>query len=154
MAPEFDGTKAMRYMPEDAAASDNVGQPVAAKDPGDTLSYMLGGADAGSFDIELLTGQIMVGADAELDHESKPTHTVTVTATDSHNTTDTITVTIHVTDVDEAPEDPAMDYVKGVEYAEDRTDGVITLAAPDPEGVAPIVWSLLTNGRRQSGHTR
>ena len=36
--------------------------------------------------IDLATGQIIVKAnDAELDHESKPTHTVTVTATDSHN---------------------------------------------------------------------
>ena len=50
-----------------------------------------------------LNGQITVKANAELDHETKPTHTVTVTATDPHNASDTITVTIHVTDVDEAP---------------------------------------------------
>ena len=31
-----------------------------------------------------------------------------------------------------------------VEYAEDRTDAVLTLTARDPEGVTPIVWSLLT----------
>ena len=30
-----------------------------------------------------------------------------------------------------------------VEYAEDRTDPVIRLTASDPEGVTPIVWSLL-----------
>ena len=92
MAPEFEeGARAMRYVPEDAdPAADpavKVGQPVVAKDPGDTRSYMLGGTDADGFDIELLTGQITVGADAELDHESKPTHTVTVTATDPHGAT-------------------------------------------------------------------
>ena len=142
MAPEFDeGTRAMRYVPEDAMDPVNVGQPVVAKDPGDTLSYMLGGADADGFDIGLLTGQIAVGADAELDHESKPTHTVTVTATDSHDATDMITVTIHVTDADEPP--AAMEYIKDVDnYAEDDTVQVIDLDATDPEGASPIVWSL------------
>ena len=87
----------------------DVGQPVVAKDPNDdTLSHTF------------LAGQMQMGstlaiptiprarswlrADAELDHESKPTHTVTVTATDPHGVTDMITVTIHVTDVDEAPQ--------------------------------------------------
>ena len=56
------------------------------------------------FDIDLLTGQIMVGAMMlSWTMRAKPTHTVTVTATDSHNTNDTITVTIHVTDADEPP---------------------------------------------------
>ena len=32
-----------------------------------------------------------------------------------------------------------------VGYAEDRTDAVLTLTARDPEGVTPIVWSLLTD---------
>ena len=142
MAPEFDGTRAMRYVPEDAAEGAKVGKMVIAKDPGDTLGYMLGGADAGGFDIELLTGQIAVGADAELDHESKPTHTVTVTATDLHNTSDTITVTIHVTDADEPP--AAMEYIKIVDnYAENDTVEVIDLDAADPEGASPIAWSLL-----------
>ena len=89
-----------------------VGSPVKAKDS-DTLSYTLGGADAGSFDImqadDAATdnvdeeGQIQVKDGAMLDHEMKPTLTVTVTATDPRQATDTITVTIHVTEVDEAP---------------------------------------------------
>ena len=80
----------------------------------------------------------------ELDHESKPTHTVTVTATDSHNTSDTITVTIHVTDADEPP--AAMEYIKIVDnYAENDTVEVIDLDAADPEGASPVLWSLLTS---------
>ena len=34
---------------------------------------------------------------------------------------------------------------QSVEYAEDRDDAVLTLTADDPEGVTPIVWSLLTD---------
>ena len=142
MAPEFDGRTAMRYVPEDAAMEAMVGKPVVAKDPDDTVSYMLSGRDAGSFGVGLETGQITVTEDAELDHETKPTHTVTVTATDSHNESAAITVTIHVTDADEAP--AAMEYMHIVDYPEKDTDPVITLTATDPEGASPIVWSLLT----------
>ena len=141
MAPEFDGTMAMRYVPEDAEADDNVGLPVIAEDPRDTLSYTLSGPDAGSFDITLEGGQITVSDDAELDHESKPAQKkVIVTATDRRNASDTITVTIHVTDVDEAPS--AMEYIKDIDHTENSTP-VITLTAMDPEGASPILWSLL-----------
>ena len=80
MKPEFDeGATAMRYVPENVQVV-NVGEPVVAKDiPPPT--YQLGRPDAGSFEIGLTDGQITVKADAELDHETKPTYTVTVTAT-------------------------------------------------------------------------
>ena len=152
MAPEFEeGTRAMRYVPEDAMDADNVGQPVVAKDPGDTLGYMLGGPDAGSFDIgdtDDTKGQIMVGAAAELDHESKPTHTVTVTATDPHGVTDMITVTIHVTDVDEKPEIMKADPGQGLtisgrpskSYAENGTGSVAAYTATG--AVGSVTWTL------------
>ena len=76
MKPEFDeGATAMRYVPEDAAEDDMVGKPVMADDPNnETLGYMLGGPDAGSFALSTtIDGQITVKADAELDHETKPT---------------------------------------------------------------------------------
>ena len=139
----------MRYVPENAEARTtnvglNVGKSVVAKD--DSMpTYQLGGRDAGSFEIVLGTGQIMVGDDAKLDHESKPTHSVTVTATDSHNATDTITVTIHVTDVDEPPAAAAMEYTKIVDdYTENDTVEVVDLDAVDPEEASPIIWSLLS----------
>ena len=158
-SPKFASARMMRYVPEDAVVGMDavvgakVGAPVTAEDA-DDLTYTLGGADAGWFAIGLTTagqitaGQITVGAKAKLDHESKPTHTVTVTATDPHGATDTTTVTIKVTDVDEAPkvsdkEDSTATSMKTISYAEKGTDPVITLTATDPEGVTPIVWSIL-----------
>ena len=149
--PEFASARTTRYVLEDAAENTAVGVPVTAKDAVDqVLSYTLGGTDAGSFGIHLDTGQITVGAKAKLDHETKPTHTVTVTATDTHNAIDTITVTIHVTDVDEAPmisdkADMEATAEKSVDYDEKGTGPVMTLTASDPEGATPIVWTLLAS---------
>ena len=143
MPPKFPGATTMRYVPEveQAPADYKVGKPVTAKDPdGNTLGYTLGGADAGSFDIDVSNGQIIVSADVELDHETKPSHRVTVTATDPRGETDSITVTIHITDVDEAPK--VTDPVKVIPYPENGTDAVATFTAVDPEGASPIVWSL------------
>ena len=87
-------------------------------------------------------GQIQVKDGAMLDHETKPTLTVTVTATDPRGGTDTITVTINVTDVDEMP--TAMNFViTAPPYTENDTSPVLTLSASDPEGAAPIIWSIL-----------
>ena len=151
MPPAFSAGTTARYLPEDADEEDTVGAVVTAKDAnGDELAYTLSGADAGSFDIDRTSGQITVGADAKLDHETKPRLRVTVKARDPHGTTDTITVMIHVTDVDEAPtiadsQDSTVTTMKAVgEYPEGGTDPVVTLVARDPEG-ADIVWSILAN---------
>ena len=83
-APEFDAATAERSVAENTAAGENVGAPVMATDAdtGDTLAYTLGGADAASFDIDAMSGQITVGAGTTLDYETKQTYSVTVTATD------------------------------------------------------------------------
>ena len=104
-APEFPTGTTTRRVAENAGANANVGLPVTATDvdAGDTREYALSGADAGSFTINVGTGQIT--ADATMDHEAvKNTFAVTVTATDDGGLTDTIAVTIEVTDVNEAPE--------------------------------------------------
>ena len=132
--------------------ADNVGKPVTATDAdGDMPTYTLGGSNADMFRVRA-NGQIEVGDKAMLDYEKKRRYTVTVIADDSYgesNSTASITVTIHVTDLDEGPTimDKADSKAKGEqsvdEYAENRTDAVLTLTARDPEGVTPIVWSKL-----------
>ena len=94
-----------RSVSENAAAGTNIGAPVAARDPGDTLTYTLGGTDAASFDIVAATGQLQTRA--ALDAATKATYTVTVTATDTGDLNDTITVTINVVAENTPPVFPA-----------------------------------------------
>ena len=85
--------------------------PVVATDTADadgtddnSIFYSLSGADATSFKIDSGTGQISVGANTKLDHETKDTYTVTLTARDPEGLSSSVTVTIEVTDVNEPPE--------------------------------------------------
>jgi len=90
---------------ENSAANVSVGVAITAIDPdtGDTLSYSLSGADAESFNIGTLTGQIATVANANYNREAKASYSVTVTATDSSGLTDSIAVTVSLANVDEAP---------------------------------------------------
>ena len=105
--PAFAEETAAHTIAENTAAGQNIGTPVPATDPDDgaTLTYTLVGTDAASFDIVATSGQLKTKA--ALDHETKPSYTVTVTATDQEDASDTITVTITVTDENEAPEFPS-----------------------------------------------
>ena len=104
-APEFPASETGdRTVAENTAADQDIGDPVAATDPdsGDTLTYTLGGSDAGSFAIDETTGQLKTKD--TLNYESKDTYTVTVTATDQAGLSATKTVTVTVSSVNEVPE--------------------------------------------------
>ncbi len=107
-APVFtEGESATRSLPENTAAGENVGLPLTATDqdrnPADTLTYTLGGTDAGSFDVDDGTGQLTTKSGVSYDLETKASYTVTVTATDPDNAADTIAVTVNLTDANDAP---------------------------------------------------
>ena len=125
--PAFGQGPHTRNIAENTAPGQNIGSPVAATDDdnGDSLTYTLGGADAASFAIEALTGQLKTKA--ALDHEApKNTYTVTVTATDSAGVTASATVTITVTNVNEPPS-----------FGLDATDRTVAENTPpgDPVGL-------------------
>ena len=98
---------------------------------GDTLTYSLGGTDAGSFAIDQRSGQITVKTGTKLDREAKATYMVTVTATDPGGLRDSVNVTIKLTDEDEGPEIAGDDISR--DYRENGTGSVATLRATDPE---------------------
>ena len=142
----------------EVGAGDVVGEPVTAMDPnGDSLTYTLGGADAGLFKVDQDDigttpddegGQIRVGAGTKLDKEAKDTYIVTVTATDSYGLSATTMVAIMVTNVDEAPE---LTGEAPEDYAENGDGPVATYTAVDPEG-ADIVWSVTGTDARGLFH--
>ena len=105
-APAFaTGAPTTQSVDENTAADTTIGNPYTATDPdaGGTLTYSLEGTDAASFAIDS-TGQLK--SQAELNHETTSTYTITVKVSDG-SLTDTVDVTITVTDVSEKPGAPA-----------------------------------------------
>ena len=69
--------RGQRTLYENTAAGENIGRPVSAWDPqGDTITYILGGNDANSFDMDASSGQLITKA--ALDYETKSTYRVIV----------------------------------------------------------------------------
>ena len=146
--PSFSNSEnGRRSVPENTAAGEPIGALVAATDPdsGNTLTYTLSGDDADSFTVISTSGQLQTKA--ELDHETKPTYTVTVSVRDSEDSNgepdtiedDTITVTINVTDVNESP---VVADTPNTNYAENDSEPVATYTATDPDEDATITWIL------------
>ncbi len=104
-APTFtEGENATRSLAENTAAGENVGAAVSATDQdNDTLTYTLGGTDAGSFEIVASSGQLQTKSGVSYDLETKASYSVTVTATDPDSAADSIAVTVNLTDANDAP---------------------------------------------------
>ena len=132
-APVFSPAIVGRSIPENTAASQNVGDEVTATDDdaGDTLGYTLGGTDMASFDIVPTTGQIRTISGVSYDHEAKSSYTVTVTASDG-TATAVANVTISITDEDEPPVTPATPTVTAVTGS--ATSLSVSWAAPANDG--------------------
>ena len=98
-APTFASATVERSVSENAVPGSDVGAPVTAKDvdEGDSLTYSLSGTDAGSFDIDENSGQLMVANGVRFDIDMKDTYNVTVEADDGNGGGATVDVTISVT---------------------------------------------------------
>ena len=145
--PAFPSTETgARSVVENTEAGQNIGSPVKAADPdnGDTLTYALGGTDAGSFDIVTTSGQLQTKDG--LNREAKDSYTVTVSVRDSKNasgaadtaTDASVTVTITVTDENETP---VITGDSSPDYVENDTADVANYTATDPDN-GTIIWSL------------
>ena len=123
------------------AESGGIGEPVAAADPdGDTLTYSLGGENAGSFEIDASTGQLW--SRAPLDYETQAAHSLVVSVRDSRDFNgdpDTavdasVTVTIVVVNVGEPGTLTLLS-------SEPRVGVPFAARLTDPDGVVgEVVW--------------
>ena len=117
--PVFDdGTNTRRSVSADAPSGTNIGAPVRATDAdsGDTLNYRLEGRDAGLFDINAATGQLMTKSGITLIVSEE--YAVIVVADDGTDTA-RITVTIATTAASNSP--PA--FLEGASTTRSVDDG-------------------------------
>ncbi len=142
VAPTFSETNPTRSVAENSAAGQNIGNPVAATDSdGGTLAYSLEGTDAGDFTIVTKSGQLQTKQSVTYDHETKASYAVTVKVVDGQGGSATVNVTINVTDVNEAPAITG-GATAAVNFAENGTGTVTTVAATDPDTDDSVTFSL------------
>ena len=127
---------------ENTAAGTAIGNAITATDPddGDSLIYLLGGADADHFAIDADSGQLRTSG--ALDYESQDSYAVTVIAADGAGLWAGLDVTITVTDVQEAPAFSAASITRQV--AENTAAGANIgdpVAATDSDGDS-LTYSL------------
>ena len=151
--PTFPSPSATRSFAENTPPGRNVGAPVTATDAeGHTLTYILDGPDAASFDIDDSTGQIKTKSGVSYDYEVKFSYAVTVTATDPDNASASIPVTINVEDVDEKPGTPGAPTVSAPDGS--RTSLLVSWTAPDLNGGPPLTGYELQYRPGTSGDWR
>ena len=133
----------MTFTVNENTTSGTVGR-VTANDPdGDAITYSVGGTDETTFkedfSLDASNGLITVRSDATIDHETKPSYSVTITATDPYGGTDTVALTINITDVDET----------GMVTLSQTTPTVgepLTATLSDPDGTATgATWTWSWN---------
>ena len=138
--PVFDeGESTSRYIDENSPEGILVGEPVTATDPdpnGGLLTYSLSGPDAAHFHVNRFTGQISVGINGALDHESERNpYMVVMKVTNQKGATAQIEVSIDVGDINEAPTVLLAD--GGVA----RVGVLLTAIVFDPDGgVVSVRW--------------
>ena len=130
-APAFDAALPTTLtVDENTDAGAELGAPFTATDSdGDTLTYLLEGADRHAFAIDSL-GQLRTRA--ALDHESKRRYSLTVRADDGNGGRDGIALTVSVADIDEqagTPVAPAVLAARG-----STTSLGVNWSAPDING--------------------
>ena len=135
---------ASREVVENSPGATPVGAPIAAAGGNDDpLTYAISGSHL--FTIDPATGQIRVAADADLDHEAAPSHTVTVSVSDGKDADGnadpsvdaSAAVTISVTDLDEPPPQLAAPAVS--QSPDDPTSALdVAWSAPDMTGKPPV----------------
>ena len=152
-APRFDGAPPIEVA-ENTPTGTPIGNPVVATDAdGDKLTYTLEGVDAGKFDINWATGQLMTKEALDYNETAAAanTYSVTVKATDPAGVpgvletfnSATVPVTIMVTAVNEPPVVTGDALVMSEEVvAGQMATPLGTYVENDPETNEPSTWSV------------
>ena len=153
--PKFPSSETgTRDIAENTDSGVDIGTPVTATDPeGDTLTYSLGGNDAGFFNIVGSTGQLQTRSD--LNYEGRSRYEVEVSVTDGKDASgnadtaedDSISVTISVTN----EEEPG---TVTLSSNEPEVDSQLTADLDDPDGnLSSISWKWETSSDQTSWST-
>ena len=132
--PAFDAPQTKRRVLENTPAYEPVGLPVVlANDEDGTAVYTLSGDDVDWFTIDADTGQIRVGADADMDYEGfKNSFSVVVSATTAAGKSASIDVTIDIIDINLGPYDvdhnERIDMNEALAAATDYFDDLLDMA--------------------------
>ena len=145
--PTFtEGDEASRAVDENTALGVNLGDPFTATDEDDdTLTYLLGGVDAGSFTLDSESGQLKTNE--PLDFERKPSYSVTISVSDGQGGFDKIAVSITVTDVAELGDNTVPVFTEGelaTRTIEENTDPGVNIG--DPVSATDVDEDVLTYG--------
>ncbi len=134
------GVQQARMVAENTPAGEDIGDPVAATDPGDVLTYSIDATADATFNIDRATGQLRT--QGALNAETTASYPVTVTATDPFGATGEVTVTVTVTNVNEAPPIPAT-AASTHTFVENTVALTVgdAYTATDPEGLT-VTWSI------------
>ena len=102
-APTFSVSTQTREVPENTGANVNIGDalPAATDADGDTLTYSLGGTDAASFTLNIVSRQLKTKSGVSYDFEAKPRYSVMLEVSDDRGGTASLAVAVNITDVDE-----------------------------------------------------
>ena len=151
-APTFSASSQTFSIAENTTSGVDVGTPLEASDlDRDILTYSLEGADMGSFDIDISSGQIRTKA--ALDYEKKRSYSLTVRVQDGRGGSATLRVTISITDLVEPPGKPAFPTVTAISStslqvnwdAPENTGPPITDYDYRYRAVADSDWTEVTN---------
>ena len=131
--PDFASESGNRQVEENTLPGLDIGDPVVASDPGDTLTYNLEDGDAALFDVDEVSGQLQTKE--VLDYETQPSHTMTVTATDTSDASADITVRVTVINLDEEG------MVTLTPLNRPKVDSLISAGVSDPDGgIEDLAW--------------
>ncbi len=131
----FAASSARRAVDENTLPGEKIGDPVAVMGFG-SRTYRLSGADADSFAIDTISGQILTREGVTYNYEGKKTYFVRVVAIDGYGSeSDSIAVIIRINDMNEPPSSLPSNFLV---IPDDEWLSIHYTAVPDERGRPPV----------------